>query len=116
MQTRTRRAGTEALEASIQALAKKADRLATTLRQYEVECEGPRAGGEDVRGCAPADEDLAKTAAEIGAGIEAAEDEARRAWVLPGVVREVRQKHKLDPAQWDALAGAVRAVKQRPEH
>jgi S1-C subfamily serine protease len=51
--------------------------------------------------CAAAARDLSNMAAELRAAMSAAQEEARRASVLPGQMRDIRRRYRMDWAGWE---------------
>ena len=51
--------------------------------------------------CASASRDLQQIAAEVRAAMLTAQEEARRASVLPGQMREIRRRHRMDWTGWN---------------
>jgi hypothetical protein len=102
-----REAGEKRLEQSLARLAAVMAQLSENARQFEVVCLGRR--GEP-RSCARLHEDMASAGESLARGLESAEDEARRASVHPGVVRDLRQKHGLEEDSWKELQDKVRRL------
>jgi len=64
-------------------------------------------------GCDSARSELTALTREIAAGVESAEEQARRSWVDPGRQRESRERHALDDnAIRELLKAAEEAVKR----
>jgi hypothetical protein len=51
--------------------------------------------------CAPLLDEIRRLGAPIEAGMLAAQEAARSAWVLPGTMREIRRRHALEWSGWD---------------
>jgi hypothetical protein len=102
-----REAGEKHLEQSLARLAAVMRALSENAQQFEVVCLGRRG---DPRSCARLHADMAAADESLARGLEGAEDEARHAWVSPGVVRDLRQKHGLEEESWKDLQGKVRRL------
>jgi hypothetical protein len=97
-----------ALERALVALERRSATLRQRLRVYEEGCRGRF----NVMGCPGLKQEIEGLLREIGAGLQAAEDSARRAWVYPGTVREIRQRHGLDAESWSELTKGLREALQ----
>jgi hypothetical protein len=82
-------------------------RLRENARTFESVCLSTR--GERTS-CAGLCNDISSSAEAIGRGLEEAEDAARRSWVPPGVIRDLRRKHGLEEPTWADIAGTVRRL------
>jgi hypothetical protein len=51
--------------------------------------------------CASLLDEVERAGAPIKAGMLAAHEAARRAWVLPGTMREIRRRHAMEWSGWD---------------
>ena len=74
-------------------LGAEARRLNLNADQFESMCVGGR--GEP-GSCLRLLGQISASADSLGRGVQEAEEEARRAWVTPGVVRDLREKRGLD--------------------
>jgi hypothetical protein len=114
----TRNDGLRTYEQTMAQLARRADTLDNSWRQFRAECYNGRIAGAfdrdwfavfDARamqgvaasGCGLWFTDIRREADEVGAGVIAAEEAARRSDVYPGVRREARRRHRLDHPSWD---------------
>jgi hypothetical protein len=102
-----REAGEKHLEQTLTKLAREMTRLSENAGQFEAVCLSRRA---DPPSCARLYEDMSSASDSLERGLEGAEDEARHAWVSPGVVRDLRQKHGLEEGAWKDLALKVRRL------
>lgn len=110
--------GMRLYEQAMGQLARRADTLENSWRQFRASCyEGRLAGGFDREWFAVFDEramqgavapgcdgwfaDFRRQAAEVRDGVIAAEEAARRADVYPGLRRDARRRHRLDYPGWD---------------
>jgi hypothetical protein len=105
-----REAGEKHLEESLARLAATMTALSENAKQFEVVCLGQRG---DPRSCARLHADMASADESVARGLEGAEDEARHAWVSPGLVRDLRQKHGLEEESWKDLQARVRRLTSR---
>jgi hypothetical protein len=99
-----REAGERNLEQSFTRLGALMARLADDVRGFEAVCLSRRGDG---RSCARLDKEMASACEALGRGLEQAEDDARRAWVSPGTVRDSRQKHGVEEGAFGDLAAKV---------
>jgi len=117
----SRERGALQFEAIVRGTAQQADTIDRYWRQYEAACATAPArhvpDGRDWFGiwaspasaknrdaaprCQAALVDLTKAASQVRTVMKAAEEEARRAGVSPGVVRDIRRKYALDWSNWD---------------
>jgi hypothetical protein len=102
-----REAGEKQLEQSLAKLGAVMAQLSENARQFEAICLGRR--GEP-RSCARLHDDVASASETLARGLEGAEDEARRASIPPGVVRDLRQKRGLEEGAWKDLEERVRRL------
>ena len=51
--------------------------------------------------CAPMLDEISRLGAPIRAGMLAAHEAARKAWVLPGTIRDIRRRHSMEWSGWD---------------
>jgi hypothetical protein len=107
--------GERMYEQAMGQLARRADSLENAWRQYGRSCyQGRAAGGLDrpwfvvfdehgsvSPGCDRWFADFRRQAAEVAAGVIAAEERARQADVYPGVRRDARRRHRLDYPGWE---------------
>jgi hypothetical protein len=114
----TRRTGERRFEQAMQAAAQRAAQLDTQWTRLVADCLAPPATGDADRAwfvlrdrpaalkvpvtrCAVWAEDLTSYVREFAAFMTQANDDARRAGVYPGSVRETRRRHRLDWSGWD---------------
>jgi Trypsin-like peptidase domain len=106
-----RQRGAEQFETTVRALAQQADAVDTQWRRYRAACGG-RSGsgaadgrdwfgiwaekssaGDPGSGCTGFRSDMINAAVAIRLALQQAEENARRAGVYPGVVRDIRKKY-----------------------
>lgn len=83
-------------------LQAEAKRLVLNATQFESLCLG---GPGEPASCARVLNQISASADSLSRGMQEAEEEARRAWVTPGVVRDLRQRHGLDESTVSDLCG-----------
>jgi S1-C subfamily serine protease len=110
--------GARQYEEAMRELARRADVLEGSWRQFRSNCyEGRIAGtfdrewfavfdpramqGQVPQGCSSWFADFQRAAGDVRDGVIAAEEAARRADVFPGVRRDVRRRHRLDYPGWE---------------
>jgi hypothetical protein len=110
--------GARDFEAAVSRLAAEARTVDSVYARYEAACptaataaqEGSREwfglwDGQAVSGasaaCAPLMDEMARLGAPIRAGLLAAQESARRAWVLPGTMRDIRRRHAMEWSGFD---------------
>jgi hypothetical protein len=104
----TRRdAGQERLEQRLARLQAELTRLSANTREYESACLGMRG---DPRSCQRLFDEIASGGEGLERGLQEAEEDARRSWVLPGVVRDLRRKHGLEESACSDVVSAVRRL------
>ncbi len=89
-------------------LSREMSRLTANATEFESVCLGLR--GEP-RSCRRLFDEISSGADALGRGLEDAEEDARRSWVPPGVVRDLRRDHGLEEQDWNDLVGTVRRLK-----
>jgi hypothetical protein len=56
----------------------------------------------------------------VGHGLEQAEDDARRAWLPPGIVRQMREQYGLSHSSWESCPGSCAVWRRKragaPDH
>lgn len=105
-----REKGLSAFEATLTSLSARASDFREKLRRYDDQCAS---ASTRVVGCDSARSELTALASEIAAGVESAEEQARRSWLDPGQQRESRERHGLDDkAIRELLKAADDAVKR----
>jgi hypothetical protein len=109
--------GTRDFEAAVAHLATQARSVDAVYARYESSCpqsagadDGSRpwfsmtsaaaVGGADA-GCAALVEEIQRLGAPIKAGMMAAHEAARSAWVLPGTLTDIRRRHAMEWSGWD---------------
>ena len=110
--------GVRMYEQAIAQLARRADSLDNAWRQIRTGCykgrasggldrawfavfNGRSAAGDVAPGCDRWFADFSRQAAEVAAGVIAAEEMARQADVYPGVRRDARRRYRLDYPGWE---------------
>jgi hypothetical protein len=109
--------GARDYEAAVSRLAAEARTADAAYARYESSCpasagadEGSRpwfglpdgaAASQADAGCASLVDEIARLAAPIKAGMIAAQENARKAWVLPGTLRDIRRRHSMEWSGWD---------------
>jgi hypothetical protein len=110
--------GTRDYEAAVATLAAEARRVDATYARYKGSCptastlsqDGSRewfglwdgaAVSETSAGCAALLQEISQSGAPIKAGMLTAQEAARRAWVLPGAMRDIRLRHAMEWGGWD---------------
>jgi hypothetical protein len=109
--------GAREFDAAVTRLAAQARSVDAVYARYQSACpasgaadEGSRAwldladgaalGGADPS-CATLVEEIQHLAAPIKVGMMAAHEAARKAWVLPGTLRDIRRRHAMEWSGWD---------------
>lgn len=115
-----RERGIQQFEAAVKALAQLADEIDRLWQRYEYACRGQQtnamAYGRDWFGlwtapivvnnettpeCRGELSDIVRLALQVRLGMQAAEEQARRAAVYPGTCRDIRRKYGMDWDGWD---------------
>jgi hypothetical protein len=105
-----RERGAAAFEAATKNLAGRLTVLRGELRHYNEVC--PREATLIV-GCDTARREIQQMAQDIRAALDAAEEDARRSWVDPGVQRSIRERSGMDDvAVGETLAAAAGAAER----
>jgi hypothetical protein len=94
-------------EQALARLGAEASRLTVNARRFESICLGGR--GEPAS-CEQGLGEISATLDSLSRGVQEAEEEARRDWVAPGVIRDRRSRHGLDESNLGDLAANVRRV------
>jgi hypothetical protein len=97
-------------EQALTRLGAEARRLNLNADQFEEVCVGGR--GEP-GSCLRLLSEISASAAALGQGVQEAEDDARHAWVTPGVLRDFRYKHGLDEGRLRDQATRVQRLAAR---
>lgn len=107
--------GARDFEAAVTRLAAEARSVDSAYARFKASC-APSATGTDgsrewfgvldgaaaaAESCAPLLDEMRRLSAPIEAGMLAAQEAARRAWVLPGTMREIRRRHAMEWSGWD---------------
>lgn len=111
-QERVRAAGLAAYVAELQRLSAAAARLDARVRDHKTECGETQKFAYAVSNCAELESAVKREVAQIQSALDAAEDQARRAWLQPGTVRDARARSVFGTRQWDELLGAARNLKR----
>jgi hypothetical protein len=96
--------------------------LEAMMDRYGSECTG-QSQGLSVYGpptgslgdCDRLVSDMARVAATVDKAITQAEDDARRAQILPGRMRELRSQLDVDEGDWDRAVGRLRTIQTERE-
>jgi hypothetical protein len=112
-----RRRGVRDYEAAVTRFAAEARAIDAVYARYAAACpptgasrDGSRPwfelwNGTAVTGsgsaCAPVLDEIARLGAPIRAGMLAAHEAARKAWVLPGTMTDIRRRHSMEWSGWD---------------
>lgn len=107
-----RTAGLAAYEAALQRLAAAAARLDQHVRAYKTECGDTQKFAYAVSNCAEIESTVQREASQIQQALDAAEDQARRAWLELGQVRDARGRTVFGSRQWDETLSAARNLKR----
>jgi hypothetical protein len=107
-QAETRAAGMRRYQADLESLRSSAQRLEEHVQVYRTECSDSQKVGGRVSNCGEILAAIRSRAGEIEQNLDAAEDQARRAFVLPGSVREVRAQSYFGSREWELLQRAAR--------
>jgi len=99
-----RDAGERRLEQTLAKLAAEMTRLSTNAREFESVCLSSRG---DPSSCERLFSDISSSEEALGRGLDKAEEDARRSWVSPGVVRDLRRRYGLEESTWRDLANTV---------
>jgi len=107
--------GARDFEAAVARLAAEARAVDAAYARFKASC--PAASPTDTDGsrewfglldgaavteaCGPLLDEVTRLGAPIEAGMLAAQESARKAWVLPGTMREVRRRHAMEWSGWD---------------
>ena len=106
--------GTRDFEAAVTRLAAEAGSVDSAYARFKASCpaataatDGSRewfallAGAAVADSCAPLLDEVRRLGAPIQAGMLAAQEAARSAWVLPGTMREIRRRHAMEWSGWE---------------
>jgi hypothetical protein len=102
-----REQGEQRLEQTLARLEGEVTRLSANTRQFQSICLGTRG---DASSCERLFSEISSGANTLDRGLQEAEEDARRAWVVPGLVRDLRQRHGVDEATWSELSATVRRL------
>jgi hypothetical protein len=107
---RRREEGEAKLNQSLAKVSEQASQLLVNIQEWQGAC---RAGGtplydQPAVDCDGMIRDIGRLGIAVGRGLEQAEDEARRAGVYPGTVRDLRDMHGLGSSKWDELSSKLR--------
>ena len=111
-QAEVRRAGLAAYEAALQRLAAAAGRLQEHMGAYRRECSDSQKVGTAISNCSEIEATIKREVSQIQQALDAAEDQARRAWLEPGKVRTARGSSFFGTREWDELESAARTFKR----
>jgi hypothetical protein len=107
--------GARDFEAAVTRLAAEARSVDSAYARFKSSCPSASPAGTDgsrewfglldgaavTESCAPLLDDMRRLGAPIEAGMLAAQEAARSAWVLPGTMREIRRRHAMEWSRWD---------------
>jgi hypothetical protein len=109
--------GTRDFEAAVSRLSAEARAVDAAYARYKAACpttgtaeDGSRAWfglwngtavSDSGSGCASMLDDISRLGAPIKAGMLAAHEAARKGWVLPGTIRDIRRRHAMEWSGWD---------------
>ena len=106
--------GARDFEAAVTRLAAEARSVDAAYARFTSSCAASSAGTDGSRewfglldgaavaeSCAPLLDEMRRLSAPIEAGMLAAQEAARKAWVLPGTMREIRRRHAMEWSGWD---------------
>jgi hypothetical protein len=99
-----REQGRLAFELAVQNLRGRCDVLERRLSQLDASCP---AQARNVVGCDGLRQQIASDARDIQAATDQAEERARRSWVDPGVIRELRERHRMKESDVRELLARV---------
>jgi hypothetical protein len=103
---RLKEQGRQTLATRMSTLSGQAAQLAAYLQAYETRCRGDSFVHGSAQACLGLRGDMQRMKAGITQGLESAEEDARRSWVEPGLVRRMRESYGMDSG-WDELSRAV---------
>lgn len=86
-------------------VASRGRQLLSLVRSYQGTCEG---GNSSAAGCQRLLAQIGTLAIQVGRALDEAEDVARRSWMQPGDVRDMRREMGLDDRFWDDVANIAR--------
>jgi hypothetical protein len=107
-----RAAGLAAYEAALGRLASIAGGVAENLMILARECAGDAPRVSALSNCADIEAAIQRQLVQIQKGLEAADDDARRAWLDPGQLRDARARSVFGSRQWDDLVSAAQRLKR----
>jgi hypothetical protein len=95
------------LEQTLARLQGEMTRLSGNTREFQSICLGTRG---EASSCARLFNDIATATDTVDRELQQAEEDARRASVVPGVLRDLRQRHGLEESSWTEMQGTVRRL------
>ena len=107
---RQREEGKARLEKRLSQISDQASQLLMSIQEWQASC---RQGGtplydQPAVDCEGMIRNVGRLAIAVGHGLDEAEDDARRSWVDPGTIRQLRADYGLDSSKWDELSTKVR--------
>ena len=107
--------GARDFEAAVTRLAAEARSVDSAYARFKASCPAAGSGDSDgsrewfglmggaavAESCAPLLDEIRRLGAPIEDGMLAAHEAARKAWVLPGTMREIRRRHAMEWSGWD---------------
>jgi hypothetical protein len=107
---RRRQSGEDNLLAAMRYLSGSAQRAASLVKTYNAKCSGAQASDQAYASCESLIKQIVGLALDVARGLERAEEDARRAGVMPGTVRDLRERAGLGNRFWDDLAAEIRRL------
>ena len=107
-----RAAGLAAYEAALRRLTDVAARVEENVRVFTQECGDSQKVGSAIGNCPEIEAAIRRDLQQVLRGLDAAEDEARRAWLEPGQVREARGRSVFGSRQWDDIVSAAQRLRR----
>jgi hypothetical protein len=95
------------LEQTLARLQGEMTRLSANTREFQSICLGTRG---EASSCARLFNDIATAAETVDRELQQTEEDARHAAVVPGVLRDLRQRHGLEESSWTEMQGTVRRL------
>jgi hypothetical protein len=107
-----RQAGRQRLEQRLSRISEEAGQLLQAISEWQGSCfkGGTPLYDQPAVDCDAMIREVGRLAVAVGHGLDEAEEEARRSWVEPGTVRELRDQYGLGHSKWDELSSRVRQL------
>jgi hypothetical protein len=105
-----REAGKQVLAQRLSQISDQASQLLVSIGEWQASCQsgGTPLYDQPAVDCDGMIREIGRLGIAVGKGLEQAEDEARRSWVEPGTVRELRAEYGLESSKWDELSSRIR--------